>query len=301
MKKHILFFIGALPVVALNAQSTPLYPLENLNINSGTLNITAPYDLSSPYQGLGPVMIYNTAQVDFVAGRRIELRPGFQTNGMQGNGYFQAQIGTAPDFDVVFIEPNEQYPQVGQFEKLELGLQLPAALEQQVNSFVQTGNGINPFDPDQISVEAHFIKSNLDYTVYGFYFQDYMRDANAFEPYLPGPAGHHEWEHAQTIANWLETPTPYHWRIRLAPPFIGQWKCRMEIRMGNSPTVSYTVDNVFFNCITSSNQGWLTKGNDDWHLAYSGTQNSFFALGQNIAFTGSDGNGNSCFRGGESF
>lgn len=284
--KKLLFFTGCIFMqLYAHAQATPLMPVDNVNQSGGTLVIHAPYELTGPYNQPGSVEVSNTAQVDFFASQRIHLQPGFHAGNFSGSGYFHAQIGAAPDFDVVFIEPNQQYPTVGQFDKLELGLQLPTAIEQQVNSFVQTGSGINPFDPDQISVEAHFTNGYDDFTVYGFYYNEFIRDPGAMGSFVQ--------------ANWLEQPTDYHWRVRFAPPSTGGWNCSVSVMLNNSSSPAYQVTNIMFSCIPSSNKGWLKKGNDDWHLAYSGSNTSFFAIGEDIAWADPlDLTSYSCFNGG---
>lgn len=262
------------------AQSQPILPIVSLNVPSGTLTVQAPYEIFTPYQGLGPVHIYNTAQVDFKARDRVHLGPGFHAGSFTGNGYFHAQVGVDPDFDVVFIEPNSSIPQVGQFEKLEMGIKLPAALQWQIHLFTvsQFTSGINPFDPEQISVEVLFTKGNESYTIYGFYYREFERTADRVTaPYTYGPL---------LIAEWDEQYTDYPWRIRWAPPTTGVWNCSISIRLSNSLNYSYQVNGIQFNCIGSTNEGWLEKGQSNWNLRYNGTHNSFFALGQNIAWPG---------------
>ncbi len=262
------------------AQQMPYSTVDNYAPTSGAYTFSAPYGMVAPTNTATPVTISQTAQINFVAGTRLALHPGFSAGSFTGNGYFHGQIGVASDFDVVFIEPNQNTPYVGQFEKLEIGLNLPSSINQLVSDFIANGTGgINPFDPEEISVEAVFTNGINQYTVYGFYFEDFIRDPNAMTPFSP--------------AVWIRQPTGYNWRIRFAPPKTGNWNCAVSIRLNNASTFSYAVNNLFFECLPSSNQGWLKKGNDNWHLKYSGSNNSFFALGQNITHT--DG---SYFRGG---
>lgn len=263
------------------AQSTPVTPVETMNAFTGATSIYAPFELHSPYNGVGPVLIQSAAQVDFIAGERIHLKPGFNAVNFAGNGYFHAHIGVAPDFDVVFIEPNESYPQVGQFEKLEIGLQLDAQIEQQIALYtgdLSVGNnpGINPFDPDQFSVEAQFTHGAESYTVYGFYYEEYIRTWWVMDPCNnPNPGC--------LPAEWFDQNTPYHWRLRFAPPIIGQWQVNIKVFLGGSNLIG-EVPGVRFNCIPSNNPGFLEIGGDGWHLRHSGTHESFFGIGQDLAW-----------------
>jgi hypothetical protein len=272
-----LFYALLVPVIS-SAQSTPITPVETLNTFTGATSIFAPFELHSPYSGVGPVVIYNIAQVDYTAGERIRLKPGFQAGNFSGGGYFHAQIGVAPDFDVVFIEPNSSFPQVGQFEKLEFGIDLPASVQSQIDQFItsQFTSGLNPYDPEQISVEVNFTQGNYNYQTYGFYYRDFIRDPSTI-------TGSHTT--ANLIqAQWLEQATQHPWRVRWAPPVTGQWNCSISVRLNNAINYALTVQNILFECVASSNQGWLEKGQSNWHLRFNGTHNSFFALGQNIAW-----------------
>src|SRR6185436_10666053 len=151
----------------VKAQQIPYIPVDNYfpsTVNQSQ-TINAPYGITSPTSPTAPVDVSGSAQINFIAGQRVQLHDGFHAGGFTTNGYFRAQIGTAADFDVVFFQPNQNTPSVGQYEKLEMGVQLPVSLEQQVNDFLTDPNtGINPFDPDQISVEAQFNRGALGYT-----------------------------------------------------------------------------------------------------------------------------------------
>jgi hypothetical protein len=254
---------------AVQAQQMPYFPLDNYAPTFGTQTITAPFGMVTPTSISTPVNISQTAQVDFVAGMRLALHPGFSAGAFSGNGYFHGQIGNVPDFEVAFLTPNQNTPFVGQFEKLEMGLTLPAVVEQQVNDFINNGSGgLNPFDPDQISVEAVFTNGFISIKQYGFYYQEFHRDLSD----LQGPAV------------WVNDPTPYHWLIRMSPPNTGIWHCTINIYLNGASIPDYSVQNIFFNCVPSSNPGFLEVGQDNRHLRFSKTQQSFFAIGQNIAW-----------------
>lgn len=265
------FFFTLLFAGAASAQQMPYFPVDNYAPTSGAQTIAAPFGMVAPTNVATPVTVSQTAQINFVAGTRLALHPGFSAGSFSGNGYFHGQIGTAPDFEVVFIEPNQNTPYVGQFEKLEMGVRLPAVIEQRVNDFLaNTPGGLNPFDPEQISIEANFTNGVNSHMVYGFYYDEFIRDPNAMVPFAP--------------ANWITQATDYHWRIRFAPPSVGNWYCTVSIRLNNALGYAYAVNGLYFQCIPSSNEGWLEKGNNNWYLRYSGSNHSFFALGQNISW-----------------
>ncbi len=270
MKKLTCLLLGSLASVLVIGQATPVTPVETMNAFTGVTSIFAPFELHSPYSGVGPVLIQGAAQVDFTAGERVHLQPGFQAVNFTGNGYFHAQIGAAPDFDVVFIEPNAQSPQVGLNQKLELGMILPAAIAQEINNYLATGVGVNPFDQEQINIEANFSHGSVHYKTYAFFYEEFERDANTLIP--------------ETPYNWLPQTTSYNWRIRFAPRDLGEWKLDISIYLQNSTQPINVVSDIVFNCIPSSNPGFLRVGSDNRHLKFSTSGNSFFAIGQNVAW-----------------
>jgi hypothetical protein len=286
MKRSFPLFGSLLFSIGIFAQQVPWTPGDNSYL-LGAHTVTAPFELHSPLL-TSSVNINGNTQVDYFAGDRVHLNEGFHAGGFTGGGYFHAQIGADADFDVVFIEPNAHLPNVGQFEKLEMGINLPAALQQDVDQWIASNyaSGKNPFDPEQISVEAVFTQGANSYTVYGFYYKDFIRD-----PATIGPVNASV---DPPTANWIAQPTPYEWRIRFAPPALGPWHCTISIRVNNASGFSYQVPNVYFTCVPSDNPGWLEVGQDNWHLRTSGTKESFFVLGQNIAW-----NDNVVFRGKE--
>jgi hypothetical protein len=280
-KIYISLVAFAISTSCINAQQIPYIPVDNFNPQGpGQQTISYPFGITAPTSPSVPDFIGGSSRIDFIGGQRVQLHDGFHAGGFTGQGYFHASIGTAPDFDVAFMTPNQNTPDVGQYEKLEIGVTLPATLEQQVNDFLANGTGgLNPFDPDQISVETDFTQGAQHYTVYGFYYDEFIRDPNAMAPFAP--------------ANWISQQTNYHWRIRFAPPTLGNWYCSISIRINNASNYSYAVNGLYFQCVPSSNKGWLRKGNDNWHLAYSNNE-SFFAIGQNIGW-----NDFVCFNGGQ--
>jgi hypothetical protein len=275
MKKFFscLLLLIFLPLL-LTAQQIPYIPIDNFNPQGGYQVISYPFGITAPTSPSVPDDVNGSNQVTFTAGQRVQLHDGFHAGGFTSGGYFHAQIGTAPDFDVAFMQPNQNTPSVGQFEKLEIGITLPATLEQQVNDFLANGTGgLNPFDPEQISVEANFTNGSQSYTVYGFYYDEFIRDQNAMTSFAP--------------ANWISQQTNYHWRIRFAPPYQGPWYCSISIRVNNASNYSYAVNGLYFSCYGSGNPGFLTKagqGGNKWYLMYSGSQSSFFGIGQNIGW-----------------
>jgi len=171
--------------------------------------------------------------------------------------------------DIVVIRPSDYNGDVGKFKKLELGLKLPKQINSAINDFLTNANanGINPFDPNQISVEATFTseESEESYVVYGFFYRDFGRDLGVSD-------------------RWKSTRTTLSWRIRFAPHRLGKWKCSIRVIIPDFEIALYYTSCLEFTCTPSNNPGYLEIGQDGHHLRYSGTKESFFAIGQNIAW-----------------
>ena len=167
-------------------------------------------------------------------------------------------------FELKWLAPQTLVKEVGKYEKLELGLNFRKDIDDQINKFIKTNkDGINPFDPEDISVECTFISpTNNEKTIYGFYYTSFV------------PVGE----------TWVEAPTKYDWRIRFAPDEIGRWSFSFKIKMKEK--ILYSVGTKF-KCVPSSSKGILqrtyTGTNADRYLYLSETKQPFFAVGHNIA------------------
>lgn len=176
---------------------------------------------------------------------------------------------------MVVLEPAANNPQVGQFEKLELGLKFSTSKETKIADFVRTGRGINPYDPEQVDLFAIFTSpSGKEYRVNGFYYEDFNRNAQK---------------------SWDFKQVDFRWRIRFAPNELGGWKVKVKsVFNQNNPTEEKELS---FVCINSSNEGYITTGNDggltDRYLRYSGSKKTFFAIGENMTWSGGDFNAKS--------
>jgi hypothetical protein len=171
------------------------------------------------------------------------------------------------------------------FTKAELGFNLPDFAAGEVERFFREGKGLNPFDPDQVNAVAQVTNGQISYNVPAFYYEEYTRDrASIRAVFLSCPE-----------AKWDKQTTAYKWRVRFAPPAQGTWYLQISVRLPSVNDVEYTSAKVALNCNgNADNKGFLEIGTDKRHFRYSGTKESFFMMGQDIAWP--DG---SRFRGGE--
>lgn len=175
----------------------------------------------------------------------------------------------------VWINYAAAVPNVPQYSKIEMGFNLPVVLETAVDLFLKTGKGFNPFDPEIINVEVVFTNGNLRYTSYGFYYEDFVRDASTIVPVF---------ENCPT-AKWISTSTSYKWHARFAPPVEGEWSAVVNVYLGDVSAVAYSSAPIRFQCRKqASSNGFLEIAADKHHFRLSGSKESFFCLGQNIAW-----------------
>lgn len=257
--------------------------LNNLMLNNSNANYTSPGKIISPQTNSSPVSVSGSSQVNFNAGNEVQLKDGFKASSITGSGYFRAFISN-PDFEVVFIDPNNAYPQVPIYEKLELGIKLPANIEQLIANYFNNANSpnkINPYDFNQISVEATFTGTNSHYLpysrkVYGFFYRDYTRN-NATQL-------------------WDEVQTAYHWRLRFSPEYTGNWNGSIVINFpSNSNLPSLSVNGIQFQCVNNPDPAEIghishdSLNNNRYLSSQKHPDKSFVPIGQNIDFTTYDG------------
>ena len=154
--------------------------------------------------------------------------------------------------------------EVLQYEKFEAGLSLDRA-------FVGGEPGGNPYEPDDVSVEARFTgPDGRERPVrYGFYYEEFAIDAQ----YLP----------ANDARYWRALPTPLPWRVRFAPDQPGTWQyvLRVSYRDGTTETLPARA----FTCIASANPGFLRVAPNHRNFIFD-SGGPFLAIGSNVDYWG---------------
>ncbi|MBA3681584.1 MAG: T9SS type A sorting domain-containing protein [Bacteroidetes bacterium] len=235
--------------------------------SSGSQNNVAPNAI------LNTVNVSNGAAYDMKAGYSIGILPGSSAANFS-SGSFAAYIQQSP-IEVVSYHP-AGFNNIPLYDKFELGIKLPADLTNSINNFFgsnnkltynstldlpcpngygndfKDANGINPYDPDKISVEATFsFPGKQSQTVYGFYYREYSYNTN------PPPANP-----TYLTVDWIEnTNLQYHWRVRFAPRYIGTYTVTWKITTSYGTVINYQ-DNIgqTFSTITSNNPGFVKLG-----------------------------------------
>jgi len=285
----------------LDAQCSGNQTINSINNNGTVQNYYAPNTITSPLANTSnTVYISGSTNVTYQAGNTIYLEPGasgavgFRANHASGGGpgVFVAKI----DYPhMLMIEPTGT-SNVGKYEKIEIGLEMPSDINTRIDDFFKGTNNsggphINPYDPDWstfnstrntygIDVEANFTApSGAQKTIYGFYYREYVRNTASPD---------------DNVLGWTEVATPYHFRVRYAPDEIGTWTYTITVNYkdisGNTLALQRNCNS--FNCVSSSNKGYLKIGSSNRYLVYSGTGEGFFPIGQNVAFANNAANVN---------
>jgi len=127
----------------------------------------------------------------------------------------------------------------------------------------------NPFDPNEIAVDAAFTgPKGQALRLPGFWFQDFRRRVNADGSETLLPQGSPEW------------------RVRFCPPAPGRWRLAVAARdatgTGTSPAASFTVQ-------PSTSPGFVHRApGSDRYLQYS-SGTPFFPIGENVCWAGRRG------------
>jgi hypothetical protein len=170
---------------------------------------------------------------------------------------------------------------VEQFEKLEIGINLPDDAQILISNFIRKGRGVNPFDPDQLKITAAFShnekdqsfkKSNGNETITlverdAFYYEEFnvKNDDLRFK--------HGSWRKDTSIFNF---------RVRFAPNKTGRWSCTINIQVNGE--LKYSLPTFEFICSPGKSNGFITGVSKNKRLLQFENGNNFFGIGQNIPF-----------------
>ena len=166
--------------------------------------------------------------------------------------------------DLAWFYPRHAPKTAQQLEKVEFGVRLPKLVMDKIDLFLlasgETDMGLNPFDRDDIDIEASFmhngkvVKRNE-----GFFYKEFRRD----------------------LANnrWWEDTTSYSFRIRHAPEYTGKYEVLVSINVKGLEPVEVKSD---FVVEPSENPGFLEPGRYNKHMRFSKTKESFVGVGQVI-------------------
>ena len=203
----LIVCLAALSCFGQNALPQPIPNLElggvDLNDFNGIVQHPSPIEIS-PNES-DDVLINDDQQVIVKSDVSIEV---FENTELAPNtvGYSELRIEPSA-INAAWFYPESTVGTVGKYDKLEIGLDLPATIDSQITEFLaDIDEGLNPFDPDDINLEATFSKVGggpPDVVRYGFFYE--------------------QWERNEGANVYDSDVTNFDWRIRFAPWFTGEW------------------------------------------------------------------------------
>lgn len=210
-----------------------------------------------------------TTNMSVTSASTIEMMPGFESGAYTGSGQMDYYITSGPTFPVMLMNYTSLY-NIGRYKKMELGITLPEPYNTYVNNFIAKQNNpnlnfptnqiINPFLEWNLDIEAHYyhkdgwkvLKSD------GFFYRDMQRN--------------------NTTDLWDEVATPYNFRIRFAPPEIGNWSAVIKIKV-NGVLVASSPDFQFY-VTEQSHPGYVTVHANKRNFQRDGQM--IYPVGQNF-------------------
>ncbi len=269
-------------------QSQNIGPLNLVNSSFFTY-YSAPITVAPPSQ---PVSLeIGDGNYEIYSNGSVTMLPGFMAKTIPAsNGFYVADLGIhLPEPELFGLDLDN----VVRYEKMEMGISLPS-LETRIHEFLDDmtgqykvastgyntafGNGtiVNPYDPEHISVEAHFYHgaSTVPIVRNGFFYKEYIRmDVSGPEYYT------HDWVAVQT-GNGIDE---YEWRIRFSPPETGSWKCMILVTVGGELLPEHYF--FKFNVVPGTKPGFVEISDNHQYLQFSGpTHPQFFPVGNNASW-----------------
>ncbi len=168
--------------------------------------------------------------------------------------------------DVVWFHPESSPGTVGQFEKLELGVNFSTKISADIKRFVKKWEGtrLNPFNPEEVDLYAEFwfyqegkgwvgpIKKN------GFYYQGFTRNER----------------------NWTRIKSDYNFRLRFAPKYIGLWRCRVSADVKDYGHMVFR--DFTFSCVDSDSKDFVSVGENNRYFKMG--SEPYFPVGHNLSW-----------------
>jgi hypothetical protein len=156
------------------------------------------------------------------------------------------------------------------FEKVEIGIALPASLQKAVDRFLGQQSAtdsssftLNPFLEWELKIEAVFTQelSAVTRTVDAFYYREFERN-----------------EHKN---KWIEKKTGYPFRVRFSPPVAGGWQVEFHVYVHTKRENSLTQASLF-QAIDTGSPGFVSIHPNHQNLQ-RGAQ-VIFPVGNNLPF-----------------
>jgi hypothetical protein len=176
------------------------------------------------------------------------------------------------------------------FDKVEIGVNFPT-IDTKIAEFINdpsshyykpgtsfyntsfaNGTIINPYDPEQITVDAVFFAPNATTSIvrHGFYYKEFQAHYNG-----------------SIQDDWSPVATDYEWRIRFAPDQAGPWTGYVNIWIGGQLVTSTAL--FSFVVIDGPKPGIVKIASNNQYLYFSKKGDSFIPIGDDFAWTKEQG------------
>ncbi|WKZ64861.1 MAG: T9SS type A sorting domain-containing protein [Flavobacteriales bacterium] len=323
MRAHRQIAGSLAALIAMHAAAQMPYPeltIQDAAWTDGTHQYAVSNRILSPGAPHLPVDISGTADAEFVSAASVRLRPGFHAGGFAVNqGRFRARIdeGLGQPADLVIISPapdgsspygsiEDNVVHVHKWEKVELGLRLPAIYQAAIDSFFHhyyphpndpylsaPGNtdpvhDLNPYADDSLQLVMTLTRPDGSSTMrWGFFTREATWDSTVSDPDM-----------AWLIEGTGSPLQPYAVRFRFAPDQEGAWSFRISAKApltsdaqgATLPELLHTgfglqcmpplADNNGYLQVNAANRRHLQFQGDP---ALQGDETPFFGLGTNMA------------------
>ncbi|PHR43961.1 MAG: hypothetical protein COA32_15615 [Fluviicola sp.] len=218
-------------------------------------------------------------------------------------GSFYAHIEPLSFEVVAYVADLNSVPKLSKFE---LGIKPPDTVLTAIQNFLnETGSpALNPYMSDEIHIEAVFKHITTDTVTYydppnppeeviftdsiikrrdGFFTKEVERDISGFDDLYNHPSAsnnnHIVGEDYKNLGGgWTVSDSDYPFRVRFAPPQVGEWTCQIKISVQQGQQV-YISPTFTFNVINSNKKGYLKADNNNRFLKREGE--SFRPIGVN--------------------
>lgn len=224
------------------------------------------------------------------ANSQISIKPGVHLGAFNTDGGTHLKITPKAPFDVAVMN----YPNLDavlKYEKFELGIELPQDILEKVTNFInkeQVSNSekINPYLDWELRVFAEFSQiGEAPIIIDGFFTKEFevwnLADWNTESLPLPADGLSYTKEEYLSLGGWDELPTDFPFRIRFAPPSIGDWKVVVKILKNGDELESIP---FVFHVIESGNKGYMSAGKR--FLKYD--NHTFYPIGLNHCWPETD-------------
>lgn len=157
------------------------------------------------------------------------------------------------------------------YQKVEIGIRLPISISDQISKFIyEGGQGMNPYDPDDIDIRVTFRNGKDSLVVPAFYMQKVSGNLETNK--------------------WMVQEQLYNWRARFSTALPGEWSAHPDIYVkGKKWTKGSQSEDVVFEIKSSMRKGPIRRsGHSKIASRYleHADGSPFFAIGENLCWGG---------------